>query len=170
MHSAITYPIQGTGKAANCSSSSTAWLHSPWLPEGAESPGRAGAAPARLPSPGLCTGQRGEAAPAAGPGRSVLSCPPACPVPLPVLSPSLAAPRDPLHSPGHPRTAGLWRMAPRPRSALPSGVSVLLPLPPPFHGFESILTLPSTPKFEIYSVAGNKDTWKYTIIQKGYTR
>lgn len=113
------------------------------------------------------------------PARDCLSCPAACPVPLPGSASALrAASRDPLQQP---MELQLHRepMDCRPVGEWDRGHVQLFPWVSLFYsyslylfcqGFVSILTLSSTSKFEIYSVAINKDTWTDTVIQKGCTR
>lgn len=133
--------------------------------------------------PGYGKSSSGKAAPRACPGLPVLSrclsCPAACPVPLPGSASALgAASRDPLQQPVE---LQLHRepMDCRPVGERDRGHVQLFPWVSLFYsyslylfcqGFVSILTLSSTSKFEIYSVAINKDTWTYTVIQKGCTR
>lgn len=113
------------------------------------------------------------------PARGCLSCPTACPVPLPGSASALgAASRDPLQQP---MELQLYRepMDCRPVGERDRSHVQLFPWVSLFYsyslylfcqGFVSILTLSSTSKFEIYSVAINKDTWTYTVMQKGCTR
>lgn len=126
--------------------------------------------------------QRSSLPPGYGKSSSGKAAPRACPG-LPVLSRSLAAPsalgaasRDPLQQP---MELQLHRepMDCRPVGERDRGHVQLFPWVSLFYslylfcqGFVSILTLSSTSKFEIYSVAINKDTWTYTVIQKGCTR
>lgn len=105
VHSAITYPNQTPGKAANFPAcSSTAWMHGPCLPPGSTELMAGTRSPSAAPFP--------QAVQRAAAGRQ-------CREPArAVLSPCPAGPQPSEQHPGNPGSAGLWRRRPRPRSAL----------------------------------------------------